>query len=73
MLELGSWSYIIQIRIYCLGPSNVLQQYAYSANREKNSWYSGSLRNLNIILDPGSTIAAIQLEDDFICVYYQGQ
>lgn len=65
----------IQIRLYYLGPGNVLHECAYSASRDKNGWYYGDLHTLKIVLDPTSSIAAVRLEgyDDTICIYYQGQ
>jgi len=67
-----SWSQFTQIRIYYLGPGNILQEYAYSESKGRNSWHCGNLHTLKIILDPFSSIAAIRLQDA-ICVYYQGQ
>ena len=71
--ELESFSNeIAQIRLYYLGPGNVLHEYAHSVSKGKNSWYYG---DLEIVLSPTSNIAAIRLEDDddTICIYYQGQ
>jgi len=38
----------------------ILHEYAYSESREQNIWYCGYLHNLNISLDPGSSIAAVR-------------
>ena len=64
-----------QIRLYYLGPSNVLYEYAYSASKDINSWYYGNLHMLKIVLDSTSSIAAIRLEDDddTTYIYYQSQ
>ena len=69
---LQSWSHILQIRLYHLGSGNILQEYAYSES-EKNGSYSGDLRNLNIVLDPTSSIAAVRHQDDGISIFFQGQ
>jgi len=71
--ELEPWSEFTQIRIYHLGPGNILEEYAYSERKGRKSWHYGQLHTLKIVLDPTSSIAAIRLEDDIICVYYQGQ
>ena len=49
----------IQIRLYYLGLDNVLHEYAYSASKDKNSWYYGNLHTRKIVLDTTSSIAAI--------------
>ena len=69
----GLFKSAAQIRLYYLGPGNVLHEYAYSASKDKNSLYYGNLHTLKIVLDPTSSIAAIRFEDDIICIYYQGQ
>ena len=40
-----------------------MHEYAYSASKGKNSWYYGSLQDLNIVLHPDSSIAAVQPVD----------
>jgi len=60
-----------QIRLYHLGPGNILQEYAYSESGSNGS-YSGDLRNLNIVLDPTSSIAAVRHQDDGISIFFQG-
>jgi len=63
-------SQIIQIRIYHLGPGNVLQEYAYS---DSEGWQYGNLHNLKIVLDPTSSLAAIRHLNGCKDVYYQGE
>ncbi|KIM47250.1 hypothetical protein M413DRAFT_7795 [Hebeloma cylindrosporum] len=65
------WECGREIRIYYLGPTNVLREYAYSASKSGNSWYNGSLQDLNIVLAPDSNVAAVRPMDGFICIYYQ--
>ena len=67
-LRVGFWSQISQIRIYHLGPGNILQEYAYSESRE-----NGNPHTLKIVLNPTSSIAAVRHQDDGICICYQGQ
>ncbi|KIM47269.1 hypothetical protein M413DRAFT_271918 [Hebeloma cylindrosporum] len=59
-----------EIRIYSLGPGNILQEYTYSS-KNGSSWCFSGLQNLKIILDPTSTLAVIRAADNYIIVYYQ--
>ena len=73
--ELESWSQLAQIRVYHLGPGNILQELVYSENNDRNSLYYGDLHNLKIVLNPASSssIAAVRHQDDGICIFFQGQ
>jgi len=66
-----SWDGWKEIRIYHLGPGNVLQEYAYSASKDRNSWHYGQLHDLKIVLDPTSTVAAVRSQAGMIWVQYQ--
>jgi hypothetical protein len=63
------WDAGSEIRIYHLGPRNILSEFAYSVHT--NSWNRGNLHELEISLDPASSLAAIRREDEIICIYYQ--
>ena len=71
--ELKSLSHITQIRIYYRGPENILQEYAYSESKDRNSWYYGNLHKLNIALDPTSNVVAVRHQDYGVRVFFQGQ
>ena len=74
MYHIDKWDLQLtsQIRSYQIGPQDVLQEYAYSAE-DGTGWHHGSLHNLNIVLSSTSSIAPVRLDDGVICVYYQGQ
>lgn len=63
-----------QIRVYYLGPGNILNEDAYSAGGKNKGWNKGDLHKLGIVLKADSALAAIQLEAgaDDIRIYYQG-
>ena len=64
-----SCSQFTQIRIYHLGPGNILQEYVYSERKGRNSRHYGNLHTLKVVLDPTSSFAAIRLQDSIICIY----
>jgi len=66
-----SWDGGKELRIYHLGPGNILQDYGYSANGKNNGWFQGQLHKLGIALRPDSGLAAIRLSNDNIRIYYQ--
>ena len=57
--------------MYHLGLGNLLYESVYS--EVFNRWQTGNLHIYDIILDSNSSIAAIPLHDDGICIYYQGR
>ncbi|KIM47268.1 hypothetical protein M413DRAFT_440729 [Hebeloma cylindrosporum] len=66
-----SWDDGKEIRIYHLGPGNILQEYAYSESKGRNSWHYGDLHKLGLVLDPTSSIAAVRHRDDGISLFFQ--
>ena len=62
-----------QLRIYHLGPGNVLQDYAYSVGSGKGGWSQGKLHKLGIVLNPGSALSAIRMDRYFLRIYYQSE
>jgi hypothetical protein len=66
-----SWDDGKEIRMYHLGPGNILQEYAYSSSKDRHNWRHGGLHDLNIVLDPASSLAAIRSPGGDISVYYQ--
>lgn len=67
-----SWDDGKEIRLYHLGPHNVLQDFVYSEREMTTKWQPGDLEKLQIVLDSNSSIAAIQWHDE-IRLYYQDQ
>jgi len=60
-----------ELRIYHLGPRNILQEHVYSTGNRNDGWYQGALHNLGIVLKPDSALAAIEMLGNNIRVYYQ--
>jgi len=60
-----------ELRIYHLGPRNILQEHVYSADSRNGGWYQGTLHKLGIILTPDSALAAVELPGNDIRLYYQ--
>jgi len=60
-----------ELRIYHLGPENILQDHVYSASSQNSGWYQGTLHKLGIILTSDSAFAAIETLGNEIRVYYQ--
>jgi hypothetical protein len=63
-----SWDNGKEIRIYHLGPGNVLQDYIYSS-RDKG-WHYGNLKNRNVVLNPSSSIAVVRYRQH-LNLFYQ--
>jgi len=61
-----------QVRNYRLGPGNKLQEYIY-LSKDGNSWHLAILNNLQIVLDPTSSIAVRSQDGVRIKIYYQGR
>jgi len=64
--------FLNQLRIYHLGPKNILQDHVYFASSRNSGWYQGTLHKLGIILTSDSALAAIEMLGNEIRVYYQG-
>ena len=62
-----------QLRIYHLGPGNVLQDYSHSVGSGKGGWSQGKLHKLGIVLNPGSALSAIRMDRYFLRIYYQSK
>ena len=69
--DFRSWSQITQIRIYRLGPGNILHEYIYSS-KDGNSWHCAAFHNLKIVLEPTSSITAVLIQEYAIGIYYIG-
>jgi len=67
-----SWDHGKEIRVYHIGPENILQESVYSERKTTNKWYSGDLHKLQVVLPPKPRIAAIQWHEE-IRLYYQDQ
>jgi hypothetical protein len=65
-----SWDNGKELRVYHLGPGNVLQESVYSERETMSKWNFSDLHKLQVVLSPKSSLAAIQWHEE-IRLYYQ--